>query len=124
MAYIATGLFSLGGVILGALLSPLTQLYLERKRAKRAGHRAKLLIAGELLHAQLNLRTASQCTTRPIFYAEDVKAFLPNSAWLENKSSLVGTIPDDLWDQLVMTYAVFEIERAHLVLASRLPEAT
>jgi hypothetical protein len=118
----ATGLFSLGGVILGALLSPLTQLYLEKKREKRAGHRARKLVAGELLHSQFNLRVASENTTWPI-YVQDPNSWLPNSAWLENKSSLLGTVPDDLWDEIEMTYVSLEIRRDQLILAKRLPEA-
>jgi len=121
MADIATGLFSLGGVVLGAILSPLTQLYLERQREKRAGHKARLVVAGELLHIQLNLRTASKTKNRLIFYAEDINSFLPNSAWLENKSILVATAPADLWDELVMMYAILGSERALLISASRLP---
>ena len=57
---VAAGLFSLGGVALGALLTPLTQLYLEKKREQRAADCAKLLVAGELLHAQLVLSATSE----------------------------------------------------------------
>jgi hypothetical protein len=57
---IAGGLFSLGGVLLGGLLSPLTQLFLEWKRERRTADQAKLLIAGEMLQAQLVLRSASK----------------------------------------------------------------
>jgi ABC-type branched-subunit amino acid transport system permease subunit len=70
---VAAGLFSLGGVFLGALLMPLTQLYLERKREQRAADRAKLLVAGELLHAQLILRAASVSRDWP--HVEDANAF-------------------------------------------------
>ncbi|HXJ03518.1 MAG TPA: hypothetical protein VNH65_00350 [Candidatus Acidoferrum sp.] len=118
----ATGLFSLGGVVLGALLSPLTQLYLEKKRERRAGHRARKLVAGELLHSQFNLRIASENTTWPI-YVQDPDSWLPNAAWLENKSSLLGTVPDDLWDEIEMTYATLEIRRDQLILAKSLSEA-
>jgi hypothetical protein len=122
MSDITTGLFTLGGVALGALLSPFTQLYLERQREKRAGHRARKLIVGELLHAQMNLRIASENTIWPIF-VQDVNSWLPNSAWRENKSSLLGTVPDDQWDELEMTYAILEIRRDQLIVASRLSEA-
>ena len=57
---IAGGLFSLAGVLLGGLLTPLTQLFLERKRERRAANRGKLLIAAELLQAQIILRTVSE----------------------------------------------------------------
>ena len=115
---VAAGLFSLGGVVIGALLTPLTQLCLERKREQRAANRAKLLVAGELLHAQLMLRAALKCKHWPP--VEDMNAFLPTSAWQENRSSLVDHVDEDLWNQLVMTYAGLEIDRARCVQASRL----
>jgi len=46
-----TGLLPLIGIVLGALLTTGTQLYLERKRERRAADRAKRLVAGELLQA-------------------------------------------------------------------------
>lgn len=103
---VAAGLFSLGGVTLGALLTPLTQLYLERKREQRARDRAKQLIGGELLHAQMGLRTISELKKWPD--VEDVNALLPTSAWQENRSSLAGNVDKDLWNQLVLTYACLE----------------
>jgi hypothetical protein len=115
----AAGLFSLGGVFLGALLTPLTQLYLERKREQRAADRAKLLVAGELLHAQLTLRTA--CGSKDWPHVEDVNGFLPTSAWQENRSSLAGQVDEDLWNQLVMAYAILETDRARFILGSRSP---
>jgi hypothetical protein len=102
---ITAGSFSLAGVVIGALLTPLTQLYLERKRGQRTADRAKRLIAGELLHDQLVLRAASEGKTWP--YIEDEKAataYLPSSVWEENRSSLVGHVDEDLLNQLVMSY--------------------
>jgi hypothetical protein len=99
---IAAGLFSLGGVVIGALLTTFTQLYLERKREQRAADRAKLLVAGELLHAQRILRVVSADKIWPPF--EDLNAFLPTSAWQENRSSVAGKVDEDLWNQLVMAY--------------------
>jgi hypothetical protein len=119
---VAAGLFSLGGVVLGALLTPFTQLYLERKRERRAGNRAKLLVAGELLHAQMILRAVSKCKHWPT--VEDGNAFLPTSAWQENRSSLVGNVHEDLWTQLVTAYALLEYDRARFVLSNRLPPRT
>src|SRR5690349_20064501 len=90
---IAAGLFFLGGVVVGALLSPLTQLFLEMKREQRAAERAKRLIAGELLKAELSLRTAAEGKHwRPV---EDVDGFLPTSVWRENRSGLAGMVDDD-----------------------------
>src|SRR5579863_2256712 len=97
---VAAGLFSLGGVALGALLTPLTQLFLERKREARAADRARLLVAGELLHLQLTLRAVSKLKHWPAF--GDGHDILPTSIWRENRSSLVGNVNPDLWNRLVM----------------------
>jgi len=119
---VAAGLFSLGGVALGALLTPLTQLFLERKREARAADRARLLVAGELLHLQLTLRAVSKLKHWPAF--GDVQDILPTSIWHKNRSSLVGNVSEDLWNRLVMAYAVIETDRARLIFASSLPPTT
>jgi hypothetical protein len=62
---VAAGLFSLGGVLIGALLTPLSQLHLERKRERRAADRARQLVVQELLQAELILRGASEGTNWP-----------------------------------------------------------
>jgi hypothetical protein len=116
---VVTGLFSLGGVILGTFLMPFTQIFLERTRERRASHHARLLIAGELLHAQMVLRAASKIDGWPP--VEDGKEFLPTSAWQENRSSLIGHVNENLYNQLVMAYARLETDRALFVMASRLP---
>jgi len=115
---IAGGVFSLAGVILGGLLNPLTQLFLERMRERRAGHRAKLLIAGELLQAQTILR--SVCALRYWPPIEDRDALLPTSAWRDNRSAIVGMVSDDLFAQLVMAYTLLEQDRARFSVADKL----
>jgi hypothetical protein len=117
-----TGLFTLVGVIAGALLTPLTQLYLERMREQRACHRAKLLVAGELLQAQVTLRAASR--SEHWICLDDAKAHLPTSAWHENLASLAGHIDCDLYNELVMEYALLGIERERFFLVNRMPAAT
>ena len=119
---IATGLFSLGGVLLGGLLTPLTQHFLERKRERRAAYRAKLLVAAELLQAEMILGTVSDGGNW--LPTEDPDAFLPTSAWRENRSSLAGMVNEDLWVQLVMAYTLLEIDRARFVNGNRLPAGT
>jgi hypothetical protein len=108
------GLFSLAGVLLGGLLTPVTQFFLERLRERRAAHRARLLIAAELLNVQAVLRAASKVGKWPSF--EDLDAFLPTSAWRENRSSIAGIVSDDLIFDLVMTYNILEHDRSRFAL--------
>ena len=117
---IAGGLFSLGGVLLGGLLSPLTQLFLEWKRERRTAHQAKLLIAGEMLQAQLVLRSASKGAHWP--YIEDLNASLPTSAWRENRASIAGKVSEELWLEIVMAYVVLEIDRSRVSVVNKLTE--
>jgi hypothetical protein len=119
---IAGGLFSLGGVLLGGLLTPLTQLFLEWKRERNTANRAKLLVAAELLHAQMMLRTVSKGAHWP--HIEDLNAFLPTSAWRENRSSIAGKVSEDLWVQIVTAYSVLEIDRFRFATANKLPANT
>jgi hypothetical protein len=118
---IAGGLFSLAGVLLGGLLSPLSQLLLERKREGRAAHRAKLLVAAELLHAEMRLRAVSEGEHWPPI--EDLDAYLPTSAWRENRSSIAGMVSEDLWVELVMTYCLLEHDRSRFATANRIQAA-
>jgi hypothetical protein len=115
---LATGLFALGGVIVGAGASTWGQVYLESKREKREADRAKRLVAGELLHLQLILRAAASGPNWPLI--SDVNAHLPNTAWQEFRSRLVDTVDDDLFNELVLTYAELESDRARFVAAFNL----
>jgi hypothetical protein len=119
---IAGGLFSLGGVLLGGLLTPLTQLFLEWKRERRAAYRAKLLVAAELLQAQMILRTVSEGGNWPPI--EDLDAFLPTSAWRENRSIIAGKVSEDLWVQIVMAYVKLEHDRSRFATANKIPATT
>ncbi len=67
---LTTGLFTLGGVIVGAVASAGNQVYLERKREEREADRAKQLVAGELLHLQMIFRSASAGRERCSCHAE------------------------------------------------------
>ena len=119
---IAGGLFSLGGVLLGAFLTPLTQLFLEWKRERRAADRAKLLVAAELLQAQMILRAVPEEGHWPSI--EDLNAFLPTSAWRENRSSIAGKVSEDLWVQIVMAYSLLECDRSRFAAANKIPATT
>lgn len=118
-AAVATGVFTLVAVLVGTITSIGTQLYLQKTQELRDADRAKQLVAGELLHAQIVLRGISEGKHWPPL--EDVNAFLPTSAWQENRSSLAGKIDEDLWNQLVMAYALLEVDRARFAMVIRLP---
>lgn len=62
---VATGVFALTGVLVGALATTGSQLYLDKKREKREAGRAKQVVGGELLQAQMSLRAASMGKTWP-----------------------------------------------------------
>ena len=72
-------LAALLGVVVGAITSPLNQLYLDRKREERATQRAKLLVAGELLQIQTAYNAAA--SARRWTPVEDLGTLLPTAAW-------------------------------------------
>jgi hypothetical protein len=106
---LATGLFALGGVIVGAVTTTGGQVFLDSRRERSKANRAKRLVAGELLQAQLILRSIAETKTWPPF--DDVDAYLPTKGWQEYRSRLVDTLDQDLFDHLVMAYAQLEIDR-------------
>jgi hypothetical protein len=55
---------------------------------------------------------------------ENVDAFLPTSAWRENRASLVRKVDEGLWEKLALAYAVLEIDRARFIAANGLPAFT
>lgn len=119
---IVTGLFSLGGVVVGALLSPFTQFLIDWRRERGKAQRAKKLVAGELLHCQLILRTTADSGIWPVVDdAATARERLPSGMWEENRSDLVGALDDDLWNKLVMAYAALEVDRGRMILANKAP---
>ena len=106
---VAAGLFSLGGVLVGAFAATGTQLFLEVKRDRREAERAKKLVAGELLRAQMIFRLASDRTTWPP--VADVDVHLPTSAWQQYRVLLTDAVDAGLWEALVMAYALLEVDR-------------
>jgi hypothetical protein len=114
---LATGVFSLVGVLVGVFATTGTQLYTERRRDRHAADRAKRLVAGELLQAQLILRAASM--GEGWLHIDDYSTLLPASAWQEYRVLLAGHVTEALWDQLVMAYASLEVDRASFALASK-----
>ena len=111
---LATGLSALVGVIVGAVASTGGQVYLEKKREAREADRAKQLVAGELLQAQMTFFAASKATHWPPI------VHLPTSTWQEYRSRLPYTVDEDLFDQLVMTYALLELDRARFATGAEL----
>ncbi|MFF7250527.1 hypothetical protein ACFZBU_42435 [Embleya sp. NPDC008237] len=115
---LATWGFTLGAVFMGAVASTGGESYLEMRREKREADRAKQLVAGELLQAQMIFFATAKGTHWPPIEAAD--AFLPTSAWQEYRSRLADTVDKDLWEQLVMTYSLLELDRARFVMAGKL----
>jgi hypothetical protein len=116
---LATGLFGLAGVIVGAAATTGSQLYLEKSRLEREARRARQMVVGELLQVELIVRDASESHQWPPI--DDVDAFLPTTAWREYRGQLVDVVDRDLWDQLVLGYALLEIQRRAFAIGARSP---
>lgn len=70
----------------------------------------------------MKLRAVSRVGFWPAI--EDLNAFLPTSAWRENRASIAGMVSEDLFAQLILAYAELEQERARFVAANKLPPKT
>jgi hypothetical protein len=68
------------------------------------------------------LRAVSKGRHWPLI--EDLNAFLPTSAWRENRSSLAGKVSEDLWLQIVSAYTLLEIDRSRFAAANKMPATT
>jgi type II secretory pathway pseudopilin PulG len=112
---IATGLFTLVGVLIGAFASVVGPALLERSRERDEFERAKRLVAAELIHAQMTFRTASIGTHWPPI--EDPEVLLPTSAWNDCRAILAGRLPGDMWEALTLQYAALQSHR--VVFADR-----
>jgi hypothetical protein len=121
LAVFASGVFGLLGVVVGVVGTTGTQVFLDWRRERREGDRAKQLVAGELLQAQTIIRGASVYKAIPA--VPDADGVLPTSAWRENRSRLAGHIDMNLWNQLVLAYTGLEIERMRFSAASKIPTA-
>jgi hypothetical protein len=116
---IASGLFALGGVIVGAVATTGSQVYLEGKRDARTSDRAKRLVAGELLHVQLMLRSIVAHGEWPVVGGGEV--FLPTSAWKEHRALLADSVDQDLFEALVIAYAGLDFDQARIDHAGTIP---
>jgi hypothetical protein len=111
-AQMTNAIVGLIGVIVGGLLTGGTQLFLEWRRERNGHRRAKRLVAGELLHTEVILRSAYQRRQWPPI--DDPQAVCPDAAWLENRAVLAGVLSQELWTQLVMVYAGQAFDRARI----------
>jgi len=108
------------GVVIGALATGGSQLFLEWRRERRDRHRARLVIAAELHHGAVILNAVSNAGDW--FTYPNVDSALPATAWQEHRSQLVASVDGDLRKRLVMAYAQLEITRGSFMKASELTE--
>ena len=100
---ILTAVFGIVGVIVGAIVTGGTQLFIDRRKEQRAVARAKRLVAGELLQARLILRVLHKAQRWP---SPGVLALLSTDAWQEH-SFYLSLLDPTVWDNLVGLYAEF-----------------
>jgi hypothetical protein len=100
---ILTAVFGIVGVIVGAIVTGGTQLFIDWRKEQRAVARAKRLVAGELLQARLILRTLHRLQRWP---SPDVLALLSTDVWQQHNFYL-SLLDPTVWDNLVGLYAEF-----------------
>jgi hypothetical protein len=120
---IVVAIFSLGGVVVGSVLTQGAQFFLEVRRDRRAVRRARRLVAAELLQATLMLRSIASVPSKawPVF---DASTVLQSTAWQEQRATLSDQLDEDAWNQLALTYAELESEKARLTIAADNPPSS
>lgn len=111
MCLVAEAIFGLVGVIVGALTTGGTQVFLEWRRERRDVHRAKRLVAAELLGNASYLAAVSEL--KQVAYVE-TGAPLATSAWEQTRSDLAATLDEALWTRLAVAYVDLDRERERL----------
>ncbi len=105
-----SGVYALIGVVVGAVATTGGQVYLDGRKVRRSGSQAKVLVGGELLHGQSLYRLAAKNRVWPKI--GDRPLAVPRQEWDQNHSQLVGEIDVQVWEELVMSYALVEFDEA------------
>lgn len=110
----SSAVIGLVGVVIGALATSGTQLFLEWQRGRRAFRRALLLVASELAQNALLLQVVAKQEKVPLYR----RGFpLTSSAWEAARSDLAVALDSDLFTRLALTYRQLETNRERLRLA-------
>jgi hypothetical protein len=117
-ADLVVGLFALGGVIVGALATTGSQLFLDWKRQARESEQAKRSVAGELLHVEMIFRAV--VAMGHWGSSGDPEDVLPNSVWKEHRSRLAGTLGAELFERIISFYGRLEMDRSRWALACQI----
>ena len=112
-------IFGLVGVIVGALVTGGTQVFLEWRGERRDVRRARRLVAAELLSNASYLSAIS--VAKKVAYFE-AGAPLATSAWEQTRSDLAATLDEALWTRLALAYANLDRERERLTVAMGLTD--
>jgi hypothetical protein len=107
-------IFGLVGVVLGAIITGGTQIFLDWRRQRHDLETAKRLIEGELLQSILVVRSLNDVEEWPPSF--DVDRAFATSAWQEHRVQLARSLPEATWNEVVLTYAEMQTFRTHVAL--------
>ena len=116
---VSQAIFGLIGVVVGALTTGGTQLYLAWRGERREIRRAKRLVASELAQNGVLLAAVSAQKQVP-YYAEGRP--LVTSAWEQTRSHLALALDEDLFTRLALAYSLLETDRERLRMAMNAPD--
>lgn len=105
---VIAGLFSLAGVIIGALVTTGTQLYLEKKRENRETQRAARLIDSDLMFAEV---AAESCINNKKWWVKSQR--LTTDGWQQYRDIIVSKLSWSDWVAvMVAIQAVNQLQEA------------
>jgi hypothetical protein len=116
---VSEAIFGLIGVVVGALTTGGTQLFLAWRAERRDIRRARRLVASELAQNLVTLASVS-AEQRVARFAGG--APLVTVAWEQSRSHLAVALDDDLFTRLAFAYSRLEIDRERLNVAMDLTD--
>lgn len=93
---VVTGLFGLGGVLVGGVVAGGADLYFHRRRESGEERQARRLIAEELRTTWIHASGVMDFGKWP----NQIEGFLPTERWHEYGPTLALRLPDSTWDAL------------------------
>lgn len=123
----SSAIIGLLGVVVGAIITTGTQIWLERQKTNVGARRAKRLVYHELMQSCTALHILADEQVEPNVIRLALDQLLPKVVWDEYRPDLAGTLNDTDWQTLLNAYSMLEVLRkllqTHGILGSQAPDA-
>jgi hypothetical protein len=110
--WMTAAIFGLVGVVVGAVLSGLTQWWLEARRERHRFGVARRIVGAEMHNLSTQLDQIAQVAAVPARQTQGSDRLLPSTAWDTHRDSLATHLNDSDWWRTAMFYdSVWHLRR-------------